>query len=394
MYTNRRHKKCDLFQNGSGRTWRAADWCRTVVPEPRDSRVRPGTTMTLQALQLEQNHIQLHWYLCYIIEELPQLIDTLTTCLELLSNPDSIKLAITSKLDWLHGIVTRDGPFIKNMNLHMHHFKVPNLQLNQPFELTQIKHCQLCVINSIEKLSQFITLHQRLHQLPAPEFTDLAPNGVPTSLVPEVMDETIDEQNHAKLFALFKKLQENILEAKRLLQLPTDTQLIFPQHVPSYNNFIPPLSSEYSLDIYINQANLCIDFKRLHIIKDEPWCQVKNGKSFVDKVKDDLKIGNLNVNDLQDMSSLALKYPDIEVGSFSWFKKFKPIDYVTKCITFNGMVTMIDKKVEVSLPDPILMSVLTKLDSLAYLINSYLTNLEMLITYNTTDNKHDTPNNF
>lgn len=59
--------------------------------------------------------------------------------------------------------------------------------------------------------------------------------------------------------------------------------------------------------------------------------------------------------------------------------KHDPIDYITKCVTYNNMVVMVGKKIEVSSPDPVLVSALTKLDSVEYLVSSFLENLQKVV---------------
>lgn len=301
----------------------------------------------IKDIQIIQNDTQLHWFLDHISQDLSQISDTLNTCLRLLSNPDSIKLPITYN-NLLTGIIIRDGPFLKNLRING--FKFKNLHITQPFELVQIKQCQLLIIDSIEILENFHNIKNQSH-------------------------------DHHKYVSLFTDLKDKINLSKQLLQLPCDPNLVFPNNIPNYDLFNPTLPTNFTMDIYINQGNLCIDFKKLHVIHDEPWCSFINGKSFIDIVKEDLKLGKIKVQDLDNLEELKI-YKDLGINStFTWFKKFKPIDYVTKCITFNSMVVMIDKNIEVNTSDPILISVLTKLDTLDYLITKYLDNLRMLVGY-------------
>lgn len=218
-------------------------------------------------------------------------------------------------------------------------------------ELTQIKQCQLLIIDSIEILQNF-----------------------------EKIKESRDH-DHNQFVSLFTDLKDKINLSKKLLQLPCDPGLVFPNNIPQYDVFDPVLPPNYTLDIYINQGNLCIDIKKLHVIHDEPWCRFIGGRSFIDIVKEDLKMGRIKIQDLDNLEDLEV-YKGLGLNTgFKWFKRFKPIDYVTKCITFNSMVVMIDKNIEMNTSDPILISVLTKLDTLDYLIRKYLDNLRVLVEY-------------
>ncbi|KAK7686842.1 hypothetical protein QCA50_009917 [Cerrena zonata] len=58
------------------------------------------------------------------------------------------------------------------------------------------------------------------------------------------------------------------------LQLPTNPSLVFPVNVTPADAFDPELTPDIAIDLYISQAEVCIDLKNLHRVQDKPWCEI------------------------------------------------------------------------------------------------------------------------
>lgn len=374
-------------------------------------------------LQLSQSDKELHWYIeSIILPELPQLIETLEICHNLLlyNTPQYVPSAnlqkgppitlplSSNKLEILKGILIRDGPYIVKLSITLNQ---PNfnkvfhkLNLSTPMILDQIITTKCAINESIEIIKKFISLNNQSN-LPNPNEK------------PSISSATC---NHTHLMDLFHKLLTNLGIAKQNLQLPLDPKLVFPNNVARLDHFVPNLPKNISVDLYLNQAEICIDLKKLHIITEEPWCQIdESGKSYVDNIREEMKLpaisspstvstptpstpthrrspsANTTSNATTSSSSGPLKLSDLDsklnslphhhnffnnmLSSLALKPAFDPMDYITKCITYNNMVVMINTKIDVTSPDPVLTSVFTKLDSLEYLIGLFLSNLDHIL---------------
>ncbi|EGV62060.1 RAVE (Rav1p, Rav2p, Skp1p) complex subunit [Yamadazyma tenuis] len=336
---------------------------------------------------------ELHWYITsVIVPELPQLIETLDLCSNLLlyntpQHPDPtqqilrgppVKLPLTSnKSEILKGILIRDGPYIVQLSIMLHQSNfnkvIHKLDLIKPVLLHQIITAKKALDSSIDNLQQFIEMNQHGSHL-----CDL---------------------NHNVLIDLFNKLLSNISISKQSLQIPLNPNLVFPNNVIQADFFRPELPSNIAIDLYLNQAEICIDLKKLHIINELPWSKIENGKSYVDNIREEMKLPSIQTTSgapstaasTPQLKSEPLKLSDLDsklktlrdsnflnnmLNSLNFKPKLDPVDYITKCVTFNDMVVMVNTKIDVSSPDPILTSVFTKLDSIEYLLSSFLQNLD------------------
>ncbi|RLV89243.1 A-factor-processing enzyme [Spathaspora sp. JA1] len=372
----------------------------------------------ISSIQQGQDDKELHWLITEIISrEFPQIIETLEIVYNLLTfnspqQPDehqriergpSIKLPLSSgKSEVLKGIIVRDGCEISQLQISIHepHLNkyIHKLNLITPIKLPQI-------ITAGESINQAITIINNLLTLFQTSY------------------------NSQDLITLFHKLLQQIEISKTSLQIPIDPNLVFPVNITPSDFFEPKLHPAIAIDFYISQAEVCLDLKCLHRIKEKPWGEIEmeTGRSYIDKIRDEMKLPSnassivgtnsintentaaataaatpLNVNDIEkrlhEMTSTTTEETGFTLkkvmGSLQLRAKHDPIDYITKCITYNSMVVMINKKIEVSSPDPILVSAFTKLDSVEYLISSYidcLTKVNMKYTLLADDSSIEKP---
>lgn len=356
---------------------------------------------TVQDIQIHSVEKELHWYIeSVIIPELPQLIEALEICSNLLlyntpqsiNSPDfkkgpSIKLPLTSnKSEILKGILIRDGPYVNQLSiaLNQHNFNkiIHKLTLVKPIIMQQIITTNDAIIDSISVLNQFIDLIRNTKD--------------------------ISHCSHETLIQLFNDILDKISVGKKNLQLPYNPNLVFPNNVTPIDYFTPSLPPNLTIDLYLNQAEICIDLKKLHIVTELPWSEITNGKSYVDKIRDEMKLPSIQTTDASTISSETpslthtpilksepLKLSELDsrlnnlqkhnflnnmLTSLNIKQKFEPMDYITKCITYNNMVVMVSTKIDVSSPDPILTSVYSKLDLIEYLLAQFLNNLDTIMT--------------
>ncbi|KAI5950238.1 RAV2 [Candida jiufengensis] len=353
----------------------------------------------ITTIQQDQNDKELHWLVSQIIiPEFQQIIETLKIVSNLVlynspQHPDTtkgiergpaIKLPLTSTTNHsnLNGIIIRDGLYILKFNVvikdHYLNKYFNKLNLKKPILLQQLVNCKKSIDDSIDLLDQLYLLNETLEKEESEQHT------------------TINHKTyHKQLITSFKNLVSKIQNAKTNLQMPIDPSIIFPENVTDTTAFEPELPKIISIDFYINQAEICIDLKYLHKITEKPWCEIdpNTGLSYVDMVRDDIKnkksnqkvedskiLENLNNNDNSSHSSGFFNNVMNQIGQFKTStKNYDKNDYITRCITYNNMVVMINSKIEVSSEDPILVSCFTKLDSIEYLINNFLYSLNNLI---------------
>ena len=121
-------------------------------------------------------------------------------------------------------------------------------------------------------------------------------------------------------------------------------------------NFEPQLLDRIAVDFYLSQNQVCIDLKSLHRITEKPWCEIDaNGKSFVDKLKEEMKNKRLSIGDKSTSDAINQNNnTNIFSNMMSHLllrHKYDTMDYITRCITYNNMVVVVNKKFEVSTED-------------------------------------------
>ncbi|KAF8004917.1 hypothetical protein HF325_000374 [Metschnikowia pulcherrima] len=321
----------------------------------------------VEQIKHKSRDAELHWLVNRVITpELPHLVEALQICSNLLlynspSHPEtdksaergpSITLAVSSgKSEDLKGILVRDGAYITKMNVQLkeRHFTrvISRIIMKKPIHLPQIITAKMGIDAAVALIVQAMSV-----------FDDPAKSC---------------ENSHTILMSVFNDLLGELQRAKNSLQLPTDPKLVFPLHRLDPASFDPELPPHISLDIYISQAEVCVDLKDLRKVEEKPWCEIDNaGKSYVDKVRDSMSAGKTDID-------LHSKERGLLGGVFTHFtNKYEPQDYITRCSTYNGNVVMVNKKIEVSSADPVLLSAFTKLDSVEHMVSCFLDNIKTL----------------
>lgn len=334
------------------------------------------TILQLKTASLDR---ELHWLLQQVVKpELPQIIEALQICSNLIlyntpQHPDpanhikrgpSVTLPVSSgKLEALKGIVVRDGAYITKMSVVLkdRNFNrvISRLNLTKPMLLPQIITAKQCIDAAITLMIQ----------------ADSIFDGVPAN----ADGSHSHVQQHIELILVFNELLRKLSTAKNCIQFPTDPEIVFPLHVAPPASFDPELPPMLALDIYISQAEICLDLKDLHKVTEKPWSDIdpETGKSYVDQVRDDIsngKQGRPPSPEKDESGVLGNVFSHLLLRT-----RYEPHDYITRCVTYNGAVVMVNKKIEVLSPDPILVSAFTKLDLVEYIISSFMENIKKLL---------------
>ncbi|KAL6450022.1 RAV2 Regulator of V-ATPase in vacuolar membrane protein 2 [Candida maltosa Xu316] len=294
-------------------------------------------------------------------------METLQICKNLLlynspQSPDSkyekgpsLKLAISfgnNKVgDAVNGFIIRDGPYIVDLNLSIknHYFNkhVNRLRLKNPIVLESIVNCLNYLNDAINELQELSNSDKK-------------------------------EVNEEECLKCFVKLSELIKSSKNSLQIPTDPEMIFPLHVTNEDNFESDIKGsenhEISVDFYTCDNQISLDLRSLHKVHEKPWCEIdkSTGKSYVDNIRDEMKQSSSTPSDTNHNPNNNNTNNNNFFSSLIHHFKNKPdaMDYINRAVTYNGHVVLVDKKFEVCTDDPILISILSKLNSLDKKINS------------------------
>ncbi|RKP29104.1 hypothetical protein METBISCDRAFT_19435 [Metschnikowia bicuspidata] len=315
-----------------------------------------------EEVQAQSRQRELHWLLEEVVKsEFVWLIEILHICSNLLLYnsprlPDpaalierspSITLAVSSrKLEELKGILVRDGAHVTKLNVSLRerHFNrlASRLVLKKPMVLPQIINAKRSIDNAVELIVQALSLLE------------------------------VTPGNNEDAALSLKELQV----AKNSLQLPTEPELVFPAHVTPKGSFEPEISSQIAVDVYISQAEVCVDLKDLHVVTQKPWSEIDaaTGQSYADQVREQiLRKKDVDKDDKTDLGVMGLISKRIRKP------KYESQDFIARCVTFNNLVVIVTKKIEVSTADPILVSVITKLDSVEHVVSSFLENIRKLM---------------
>lgn len=342
----------------------------------------------------------------------------------------AITLAVSSRnLEQLKGVLVRDGPHITkvNVSLRERHFNklVNRLLLIKPYLLPQIITAKRSIDNSIELIVQALSLlevsgdntlcvveldttsvrtrtegaeHKQKGEdcKESEKFTDN--NGSTESHSPQKSNSSStihDEESQTKskskeqenkealeahviLMSVFTDLLKELQIAKNSLQLPTEPELVFPVHVTPPGMFEPDVASHIAVDMYISQAEVCIDLKDLHVVTEKPWADIDpvTGKSHADQLREQIVHKKEVGSELEERSDTGVMSL---INRHLLKPKYEAQDYIARCVTFNNQVVIVTKKIEVLTADPILVSAFTKLDSVEHMVSSFLENIKKLI---------------
>ncbi|GMF04438.1 unnamed protein product [[Candida] boidinii] len=223
----------------------------------------------------KSNENEIKWLISNVLlTELPSLRDELKNCVDKISdsNDFEVRLPLTShNSEILKGIITRQNFKITGLNITVKNIKVLNngksfkLQLKQGKEIIikQLIDCHDSINNAINMIDKITATYENTEEAN----TIISPN-ITLSYV--------------------SKLLNNIASALKSLKSPFPFY-IFPVYRLPAAFFEPELPANVSLDIFISNSELGIDFKSLTPVVNRPWSLIvdkNNRRSFADIVRD------------------------------------------------------------------------------------------------------------
>ena len=291
------------------------------------------------------------WLVDSVIKpELPQVIETLTRCLEMItSSTQPIKLALTSsRTEQAKGVITRIGDEIVDLDV--------TLSLNTFSKKLRLKMKPQC--------------HLQLLQ-----WTELI------KLVNTALTDVVILQECEQFDEFFSQLNKVIVclgKCNTAINNP-HFDVLFPQHkmdlttvFDSDGNLLEHYKDRLTMDFFLLNSEITLELKSLTTVTEEPWNEIDSqGNSHADRLRDDLKHHRIQLNDVLEHE---------KHGLFSqMFHKFTAHDYLTRAITFHDRVVIEVEKLSINCQDPVLLAVGAKLNGVEHLISKMYKNLDLVM---------------
>lgn len=354
----------------------------------------------------ESSVLQKKWLITEIIKpELPNLIDHVEKCLELLSSEERFVMPLsngsnipngtnsnisspssssnsnssstnntTNSSTSIKGTITRQSGYIVDFHAVV---KLPDFNKGRPIMLkmeTGKKYPLVQIQSIISNLARSLNLFDELQQISESKTLEF--------------DET-------QLFEKkIGKILELLTQSITLLQNPP-RELIFPHNNNNFlkNNFGESYEACESthhlvnMELVLFKNEVCLDIRNLTKVVKRPWCEVdpNTGLSFADKVRDRLK-QDRNGRILEILKEHGLQVDDASVlnnllSSFSVTERItlpQANNLLARCVTFDGRVVTECEKVSINTSDPTLISVSAKLTGLENKISNQYVNIQNL----------------
>lgn len=354
----------------------------------------------------ESSVLQKKWLITEIIKpELPNLIDHVEKCLELLSSEERFVMPLsngsnipngtnsnisspssasnsnsssttntTNSSTSIKGTITRQSGYIVDFHAVV---KLPDFNKGRPIMLkmeTGKKYPLVQIQSIISNLARSLNFFDELQQISESKTLEF--------------DET-------QLFEKkIGKILELLTQSITLLQNPP-RELIFPHNNNNFlkNNFGESYEACESthhlvnMELVLFKNEVCLDIRNLTKVVKRPWCEVdpNTGLSFADKVRDRLK-QDRNGRILEILKEHGLQVDDASVlnnllSSFSVTERItlpQANNLLARCVTFDGRVVTECEKVSINTSDPTLISVSAKLTGLENKISNQYVNIQNL----------------
>ncbi|CEP61427.1 Rav2p LALA0_S03e02630g [Lachancea lanzarotensis] len=314
-----------------------------------------------------------NWLINEIIKpELPNIIDNVDKCLELLTSDEHFKMPISSGLPnepnaaYVRGILTRKRGFITDYQLivKFKHFNrgkqcAFKMDTNKPYPLKQID----TMTDNLTTVSELLDVLQQCED--AGQFeTDLVK-------VLDLLSKSINLLHFPPQSLLFP-YNENAL----LKQMFTNSEASFQtaHHI-------------LNIDLVILRNEISMDFRNLQKITTRPWCDfdTATGKTFTDRIRDKLKAQRgKKVSDVLHEEGLEIEEPSLLRNVFPHKNAHMATtldeaqNVLARCVTFESGLVSECEKVSVATSDPSLISITSKLGALENCVSNYYTNLTLI----------------
>ncbi|CAL9738247.1 regulator of V-ATPase in vacuolar membrane protein 2 [Monosporozyma servazzii] len=312
------------------------------------------------------------WLINEIIRpELPNIIDNVEKCIDMLFSDQVFKMPVSSGLNTdtpspsIRGMVTRCGADIIDFQMALH-FPQFNKGKSTIYRMNSGQKYHLPQLDSIGKYLQQIL---------------------------QLLEDLEVEQDCPTFINKFDRSLKLITQSINILQNPPQ-ELMFPynnnaimkQMFTNYEELCESTHHEVSLELVVFKNELNIDFRNLNKVTKKPWCEIdpNTGVSLVDKVRESLKSDrgkklneilqehNIHLEEASLLNNLMISAFNKESTTLQQAQEF-----IARCITFNGKVVTECEKLQITTSDPSLISITSKLNALEHTISNHFTNLEI-----------------
>lgn len=315
--------------------------------------------------------IERTWLIEEIIKpELPNIIDNVERCLEMLQSDQVFKIPISNggseygNSPSVKGLVARQANKLVDFQALV---KFPEFHKGRPiiFKKHPESHFPLQQIEDITS-----NLEKVLNRLEELEVTNNSDSFI--SSIGEILQ-------------LLTKSINLLQNPPRNLSFPDSNNQAMKQLFKDHESLCESTHHEISLEIVLFKNELCVDFRNLSKVTKKPWCGIdpQTGKSFSDKVKDQLtQDRSKNISDILKQNGVHIEQPTF-INSFmsnfntQWTTLPQAQYFLNRCVTFNNNVVIEINKVALTTSDPFLISTSSKLSALENSVSNYYTNLKL-----------------
>ncbi|CCC69270.1 hypothetical protein NCAS_0C02800 [Naumovozyma castellii] len=315
------------------------------------------------------------WLINEIIKpELPNIIDNVEKCLDMLHSDQIFKMPISNgtngvdssqsnDLPSIKGVITRQGGYVLDFQavVRFKEFKkgrptLYRMNTGRKYPLLQLE-------SIIDNLTELLKMLEDL----------------------ELVE---DVQEFADTFGIVLKL---LTASTQLLQNPPQ-ELIFPynnnyimkQMFQDCQNICESTHHEISLELVLFKNEISIDFRNLAKVTKKPWSEIDptTGKSITDKIKDQLKTdrdkstteilteNGVHIEQPSLLNNIMMSTFNTEATTLAEAQRF-----LSRCVTFDNKVVTELEKLAITTSDPSLISITSKLAALDGTISNHYINL-------------------
>ncbi|CDF87753.1 BN860_13674g1_1 [Zygosaccharomyces bailii CLIB 213] len=319
----------------------------------------------------QNNANECKWLIEEIIKpELPNIIDNVERCLDMLQSEQVFRIPIssgcneTSDRPSVKGIVARQAGQLVDFQAVV---RFPEFHNGKPilFKKSPESHFPLQQIETITGHLQTVLI----------TLEDLQITMEPKSFVDKI----------GQVLELLIKSINLLQNPPRDFSFPDSGNAAMKLLFDDHEALSQTAHHEISLEIVLFKKELCVDFRNLIKVTKKPWCEIDpgTGKSFGDKIKDQL------TTDRSKNLSSVLKENGVQIEQATFLNNLmsnfsaeittlpQAQNYLNRCVTFNDKVVIEIAKVALTTSDPFLISTSTKLSSLENSVSNYFTNLEV-----------------
>ncbi|CAR26923.1 hypothetical protein ZYGR_0I01950 [Zygosaccharomyces rouxii] len=312
-----------------------------------------------------------NWLIEEIIKpELPNIIDNVERCLEMLQSDQVFKIPISSG-----GSEYGDTPSVKG------------IVARQAGKLVDFQ--ALVRFPEFHKGRQVLFKKHPESQFPLQQIEDLTSNLKTVLNQLEELEVTKDAETFisaiGKILQLLTKSINLLQNPPRNLSFPDNDNYAMKKLFQDHESLCESAHHEISLEIVLFKNELCVDFRNLSKVTKKPWCDIDSdtGKSFSDKIKDQLtQDRSKNLSHILRENGVHIEQPTFinnMLSSFNtqWATLPQAQYFLNRCVTFNDKVVIEIGKVALTTSDPFLISTSSKLNALENSVSNYYTNLKL-----------------